>query len=124
HVDLAHAMALTSDGHIVVAGSAEHGGTDMAVAEYTSSGALETSFGSGGTVTVSYTGSTSSAKAMVLQDDGKIVLAGSAANVNFPVNSDFAAARLNADGSLDSGFGTGGMVTTDMGDVSDGASAS
>src|SRR2546423_3942510 len=59
---------------------------------------------------------------MVLQADGKIVLAGSAANVNFPVNADFAAARLNSDGSLDSGFGSGGMVVTDMGDVSDGAS--
>ena len=42
------------------------------------------------------------------QADGKIVMAGG-------TFTDFVLARFNADGSLDTGFGAGGKVTTDMG---------
>ena len=49
-----------------------------------------------------------SAQAILLQPDGKILVAGSSEN-------DFALARYHSDGSLDTGFGTGGHVTTDLG---------
>ena len=48
-----------------------------------------------------------SAQAILLQPDGKILVAGSSEN-------DFALARYHSDGSLDTGFGTGGHVTTDL----------
>jgi uncharacterized delta-60 repeat protein len=53
---------------------------------------------------------------MALQSDGKIVLAG----WNWPnATKDFCVMRLNADGSFDTGFGTGGKVTTPIGTGND-----
>jgi hypothetical protein len=57
--------------------------------------------------------------ALAIQADGKVVVAGSIISEfegDFHINTDFALARYNADGSLDSSFGTGGRVTTDFGD--------
>ena len=48
-----------------------------------------------------------------VQSDGKIVLAGSTYKGGVS-GYDFALARLNSDGSLDTSFGTGGQVTTGM----------
>ncbi|MEJ7701193.1 MAG: delta-60 repeat domain-containing protein [Pyrinomonadaceae bacterium] len=49
------------------------------------------------------------AYALVLQADGKLVAAGT-------TYSDFALARYNSNGTLDTTFGTGGKITTDFGD--------
>ena len=57
------------------------------------------------------------AKSVALQPDGKIVVAG-----NFHLGGglgDFALARYNPDGSLDTGFGSAGKVTTDFGGIDD-----
>src|SRR3990172_3480045 len=80
---------------------------------HASPGDLDRSFGSGGTVISDFGGF--SAASLALQPDGKMVVAGGS-------GFDFALARYNADGSLDAGFGSGGMVTTDFGDW-DGAHA-
>src|SRR5262245_12792250 len=56
----------------------------------------------------------------VVQNDGKILVAGRAWNVD---QYDFGVARFNADGTLDSSFGSGGMVMTDMGSTNDAAYA-
>lgn len=48
---------------------------------------------------------------LALQDDGKLVAVGWAGPVG---TSDFAVARFNTDGSLGTGFGTGGLVTLDI----------
>ncbi|MCP4285532.1 MAG: hypothetical protein GY792_13925, partial [Gammaproteobacteria bacterium] len=53
---------------------------------------------------------------MIVQSDGKIVVAGTSGN-------DVALARYNADGTLDTTFGSGGMLTTDIGGTGDVASA-
>src|SRR5262249_3794930 len=50
--------------------------------------------------------------AVALQPDGKIVVAGSATTASGGI--DFALARYNTDGTLDTGFGSGGKVTTDF----------
>src|SRR6266536_3291285 len=71
-------------------------------------GALDPSFGTGGQVTTDF-GGFDSAQAVAVQSDGKIVAAGSTGG------GDFALARYNGDGSLDSTFGSGGKVTTDVG---------
>ncbi|ASF48044.1 delta-60 repeat domain-containing protein [Methylovulum psychrotolerans] len=56
---------------------------------------------------------------VALQSDGKILLAGRAASGTNSYN--FGLVRLNTDGSLDTAFGNGGKVTTDMGSANDAA---
>lgn len=60
---------------------------------------------------------------IVIQPDGKIVAAGvSGVLPFFGVSSlDMMVARYNGDGSLDSTFGSGGIVTTDLGSPNDNA---
>jgi uncharacterized delta-60 repeat protein len=78
----------------------------------TRSGTLDASFGPGGKVTTDFAGSGDGAGAIAVQPDGKLVAAG-AATINGQV--DFALARYNDNGTLDTGFGTNGRVTTDFG---------
>src|SRR5215475_2223394 len=75
-------------------------------------GGLDPTFGSGGKVTTNFFGSTDGASAIAVQTDGKIILAGVSFNPN--TTDDFALARYNPDGSLDTSFGTGGKVNTDF----------
>ena len=107
--DEAHAVAVQSDGRIVVAG-AVYG--DFGLARYNADGSLDPTFGDGGRVTTSFGTSPQSfdsARDVAIQSDGRIVVVGEAHNGSFPV---FALARYNADGSLDETFGTGGLVRT------------
>ncbi len=106
--DLAHAIALQTDGKIIVAGEAD---TDFAVARYNSDGSLDTTFDGDGKVRTSLV-MFDSAYDVAIQLDGKIVAAGEAGNSN---NSDFAVARYNADGSLDAAFDGDGRLTTPIG---------
>ena len=53
---------------------------------------------------------------MLIQPDGGIVTAGRRA---FNGGIDFALTRHDANGNLDTGFGTGGIVTTDLGTPTD-----
>lgn len=107
-------MILQPDGKLVVAGwtgyiSGSH--YDFALARYTAAGVLDTTFGAGGRVTTSFgTTLTSQAKGLVLQPDGKLVAAGHMENGNFCI----ALARYTPDGALDTTFGTGGLVTTSI----------
>jgi uncharacterized delta-60 repeat protein len=103
-------IAIQPDGKLVVAGfNGKDPVTDMAVVRYNTDGSLDTTFGGTGIVTTDF-GGQDYARAIALQADGKIIAAGSGG-----VNKDFALARYNTDGTLDTTFGTGGMVTTDFG---------
>ncbi|MFM7739828.1 MAG: delta-60 repeat domain-containing protein, partial [Planctomycetota bacterium] len=98
---------------IVVAGWAHNGSNDdFALVRYNADGSLDTSFGTAGKVTTPVGTSNDQGYSVTIQPDGKIVLAGSTHNGS---NWDFALVRYNADGSLDTSFGTGGMVTTPIG---------
>ena len=69
-----------------------------------------------GLLVTNVTGSnTDFANAVLVQPDGKTVMGGYTQGAN----KDFVLARYNADGSLDSGFGTGGIVTTALGPSDD-----
>jgi len=107
----AQAVAVQSDGKLVVAGWTRIGGTPtFALARYNVDGSLDSSFGTGGRLLTDF-GTGSVANAVAIQPDGKIVAAG----LVFGIVEDFALARYNPDGSLDPTFGTGGKLTTDFG---------
>jgi len=74
-------------------------------------GNLDPTFGMGGKVTTAV-GTEDRGNAMVLQPDGKIVVGGRTRPG--ATRYDFALARYNADGSLDTSFGTGGTVLTSL----------
>ena len=72
---------MQSDGKIVVAGSSSNGSNyDFALVRYTTNGALDTSFGTGGKVTTPIGSGDDNAYSAVVQSDGKIVVAGSSYN--------------------------------------------
>jgi uncharacterized delta-60 repeat protein len=107
-------LALDPSGRVVVAGGSDGG---FFLARYTSAGALDSTFGSGGEVTTRVgSGTNEAANALALDPAGRIIAAGfTYACGRFTCSDDFALARVNPDGSLDPGFGTGGAVTTDFG---------
>ena len=120
------AMALQADGKIVMVG----GGGDFRVTRFNADGSPDAGFGSGGQVTTSFPGTIGTnddnAHAVAIQPDGKIVVVGEAVSGRTGsglFNRDFALVRYNANGSLDTGFGTGGFVTTDFGGSTDRAFA-
>lgn len=105
-----YAVALQSDGRIVVAGSS---GSYFAVARYTTSGALDATFGTGGVVTTTDFGflnnyGNGGAYAVAVQSDGKIVAAGQYQPFNGKYV--FVVARYNTNGSLDTTFNTSGYT--------------
>jgi uncharacterized delta-60 repeat protein len=113
--DLANAVALQPDGKLVVAGTTYVGNDfsdeDFAIARYNPDGSLDTSFGTNGKVTTDFPGLAAVISAVVVQPDGKIVVAGGAYPL-FTFAGDFKVARYNPNGSLDTSFGAGGIVTT------------
>jgi uncharacterized delta-60 repeat protein len=105
--DGANAVALQLDGKIVAAGIAQvPGGFVFGLARYNSDGSLDSTFGSGGKVTTPFSTGDAEIFDIAIQSDNKIVAAG----VTFRPMADFALARYNSNGSLDSGFGVGGLV--------------
>lgn len=116
--DFAWAVAVQPDGKVVAVGTdfvySRESPADFALARYSSSGALDPTFGSGGKVTTNFGATSDFANAAVLQPDGKIVAAGYTF-LGRTGPSAFALARYTPDGELDPTFGVGGMVTTDLG---------
>jgi uncharacterized delta-60 repeat protein len=113
--DHIHALLLQTDGKIVAAGDTYDGSEyQFALARYNPGGSLDTTFGTGGKVVTPIAASGGGeAYAMALQTDGKIVVGGSSGD-----NRDFVIARYNPTGSLDTSFGTGGVVMTAIGNLS------
>lgn len=110
-------MRLDRDGSILLAGLAGSGvNEDMALARLRQNGSPDSAFGNGGLVRVAFdvaANGSDVANDLALQDDGKIVLVGAASTSGtLPVA---AAARLNADGSLDARFGVQGRATFALG---------
>ncbi|HOT45355.1 MAG TPA: chitobiase/beta-hexosaminidase C-terminal domain-containing protein [Spirochaetota bacterium] len=100
----ANAVAVQSDGRILVAGRVIIGGTNrIAVARYNANLAIDTTFGINGYATIAVPGSTNSeAKSMALQSDGKIIIAGTATIPG--TANDIVVVRLNRNGTLDTTF--------------------
>lgn len=109
-LDTASDVAIQSDGKIVVVGSS---GSDIALTRYNTNGTLDGSFGTGGRVNTDFpTGMGGNGRALVIQADGKIVVAGSAVDPVSSPSSGFALVRYNTNGSLDTSFDGDGRVVT------------
>ena len=93
--DQVNGAALQADGKIVVAGVTEPSGvhSDVAVARFNPNGTLDSSFDGDGMATIDYFGGVDAAEAVVVQPDGKIVLAGYGSSARC-----FMLTRLDPDG--------------------------
>src|SRR5438270_6242036 len=113
--DIANAVAVQTDGKLVVVGTTyinnDFSDEDFAVARYNPDGTLDKTFGVGGKVQTDFPGLAAVASSVVVQPDGKIVVAGGAFPL-FTFLGDFKVVRYNSNGSLDTSFGDGGIVTT------------
>ncbi len=111
-------MAIQNDGKIILVGFTIVNSTsaDFAIARYNTDGSLDTSFSFDGKVITDFSGGSEDANAVVIQPNGKIVVAGTSFT---GTTSDFAVARYNPDGVLDNSFDFDGKVTTDFNFSSD-----
>ncbi len=114
---VARAVAPTAGGGLVLAGSTgcggeSDGGVFMVVVRLTANGALDTSFAHDG-IRVIKSGHCAYANAVVVQRDGKIVVAGSDGGC-YEERTPFRLVRLNADGSTDTSFGRRGRRPVDV----------
>jgi uncharacterized delta-60 repeat protein len=113
--DIANAVAIQADGKLVVVGTAykqnDFSDEDFVVARYNTDGTLDTTFGRGGKVRTDFPGLAAVPSSVVIQPDGKIVVAGGAFPL-FTFLGNFEVVRYNPNGSLDISFGNGGIVTT------------
>jgi uncharacterized delta-60 repeat protein len=110
--DELHAIALQPDGKLVAAGvtTGTTTSTDFAVARYLPDGTLDPDFGNGGKVTTVLGDDADTAYAMVLQDDGKIVVGGDSNRGE--TGLDFALVRYLPSGAVDTGFAHDGVMLT------------
>lgn len=117
-------------GKIVIAGTVEHIGgppndRDVAVVRLGPSGAVDTTFGTNGVVTLNLSdpvvpdggtngvGVDSAGYNVLVQPDGKVVVP-AALRAQARTDTDFALVRLLPDGALDPSFGTAGVFSIDV----------
>jgi uncharacterized delta-60 repeat protein len=116
-------LGLTPDGKVVAGGYTAVGtNADFVVARLNNDGSPDPEFGASGVTRVDV-GANDVAAALAIQNDGRIVLAGQATSAGPTTSHDFAALRLTSNGSMDTGFGNGGVALTDFGGLSDAANA-
>lgn len=112
------AVAIQGDGKLVIAGSvtdSEDGSVAFAVVRYNTDGTFDTNFDGDGRAVTSFGGPGGHARAVVIQSDGKILVAGDAFRGD-PYRYSVAVVRYATDGSLDSNFDGDGKVITYVGD--------
>lgn len=117
-ISYGEAIALQSDGKILMVGTASDNGTDMdfALVRYNANGTLDNTFSSDG-ILITPMGATGNdyGTSVALQSNGKIVVGGYGLNLS----TDFVVARFNSDGSLETTFGNGGKVFTNFANDND-----
>jgi uncharacterized delta-60 repeat protein len=119
--DFANCATIQNDGKILVAGRSGFGAFyNFSIARYNTNGTLDPSFSIDGKVTTDMGNDFDIAFSMVLQIDGKILLAGRGGSAG---EIDFAIARYNSDGNLDETFDSDGKIFTSFGDNDDEANS-
>ncbi|MCX7250909.1 MAG: hypothetical protein NTX37_05325 [Burkholderiales bacterium] len=136
--DSANSMAVQADGKVIVAGTSTSTGgssSNIVIERFNTDGTLDTSFGAGnsdgspdGVVSLDLGASSDAAKAVAIQADGKIVVAGNSTPTGG--SSNVVLARLNKNGTLDATFGAGnadgtpdGVIQVSFGDGNDAVDA-
>jgi uncharacterized delta-60 repeat protein len=114
--DIAQSVKILPDGKILVIGSSYISGFKIAMVQYNADGSLDSSYGGGDGMVIDSQSLGEQIVSAALQTDGKLVVASSYSN-------DFFVTRFNADGSLDTGFGSSGSTTTDLSGSSDRSSS-
>lgn len=108
------ATAIEPDGRIVVAGTLSGiDRSDLVIARYDPSGQLDATFGNNGEVVMHVGTDPSSfdqANGIVVEPDGRIVVLATYSGIG--TSEGFALVRLQATGSVDSSFGSAGVVLT------------
>jgi uncharacterized delta-60 repeat protein len=117
--DWGEAVAVQPDGKIVVAGrfngDGQYSSWDAGVMRFTATGSLDTSFANGGKLVLNPDNGWDEAKAVLVQPDGKLVVAGGfSPDRTQPYGQGFVM-RLLPDGRLDPAFAAGGMVALPLG---------
>jgi uncharacterized delta-60 repeat protein len=113
--DVANNVAILPDGKILVGGGSQGAADAFGLVRLTPQGALDPTFGTGGRVRTDL-GNSQHYFDMALQGDGKIVAVGNIDDgyqldrKTYIHDFDQLLVRYNADGSLDSSFGKGGIV--------------
>jgi uncharacterized delta-60 repeat protein len=102
----ASAAELLANGDILVAGS-------FGIVRYLPNGSLDTTFGTNGIAALPFIGLSDFPPALAVQSNGQILWAGGGSQPNGTDDS-FAVVRFNANGSLDTTFGSGGVADTEF----------
>jgi uncharacterized delta-60 repeat protein len=104
-------LTVQQDGKILAVGRvySTETGADICVVRYLPNGALDSSFGTGGKVVTPLGDGDSFATGVAVLADGRIIASGSYQNAG---TMEFAVVRYTENGTLDSGFGNGGIITT------------
>ena len=115
----ASAIAVRSDGGYYTAGSladpADRGHSRVVVAAYLASGVIDRRFGNQGSIVTDPSPLSNSASSIAVAPDGKIVVGGNAAfDTQSARGGNLLVERLTVSGQLDTSFGKGGIVTTDL----------
>ena len=116
--DYGRAIAIQSDGKIVVTARSKGDSTSAMILRYKGDGTLDNTFGTNGVVTYEGGHGNDGFRDVAIQTNGKIVVSGYTKTVT---GFDVVTARYNSDGALDNTFGTDGVVTYDGGHGDDGA---
>jgi uncharacterized delta-60 repeat protein len=113
--DRAFDVAIDSQDRIVTAGMATVSATntDFAIIRFNPDGSFDVSLDGDSKETIDFNGKPDEAFTLAIQPDARIVVAGYETNPDGTTDS--ALVRLNPNGSLDTSFGTGGKVTTNLG---------
>jgi uncharacterized delta-60 repeat protein len=115
--DVGYSVTLQPDGKILVAGYSSNGtNPDFSLIRLNADGSFDTTFDIDGKLIVPVGSSTDSGQSMVIQPDGKILVAGFSLNGG---KYGFSLIRLNADGSLDTSFDGDGKLIVEFGGISD-----
>jgi len=109
-------LALQPNGKIVGAGVAVGADDDFGVVRLNTDGTLDTTFDSDGFLNTDISGNNDEAEDLVIQSNGKILLAGKTHN---GTDFDVALTRYESNGFLDTSFGTGGIVKNIIGGLNE-----
>ncbi len=115
--DAPTAITVQTDGRLLVTGyvAVPPGNVkDIGVVRYTVAGALDSSFGVGGKVRLDVDGDVDIARAISVQVDGRILLAGDSTYPSLGSAQNLTLLRLMADGSRDTAFGTNGVANVSV----------